>query len=226
MAGALPGCPGRSPVRALAAVVILYAALTTACSDRSGEKFAPMPWEIERLDSGRTRVLGIELGADSLADATKVLGSRYELAIFGRRDEVPTLEAYYKEVTLGGLSARIVLSLALPAPELDRLRQNSPEDRILAEGEGRRWTVAGDDLHLARSAQVAGISYVPMVQIDEETARKRFGEPDEVVSAVDGAQHWLYPDRGLDLALDPEGRELLQYVQPAEFERLRGPLGP
>ena len=43
----------------------------------------------------------------------------------------------------------------------------------------------------------------------------------------DGAQveHWLYPERGLAIALDAKGRELLQYVAPAEFERrLRAPL--
>jgi len=183
-----------------------------------------MPWNVEQLEGGMTRVLGIALGTDTLADASEVLGSRYELAMFGKREEVPTLEAYYKEVTLGGLSARIILSLELPVEDLERLRSNSPEDRVLAEGEERRWALASDDLRLAGSARVKSISYIPMVQIDEETARKRFGEPDEVVRAGNGAQHWLYPDLGLDLTLDSDGRELLQYVLPAEFQRLRDPL--
>jgi len=201
-----------------------FLALLASCSD-DGRSAGFMPWEIERLDNGTTRVFGIELGVDSLAEAAKVLGGRYDLALFGVREAVPTLEAYYKEITLGGLSARVVLILSLPESDLVHLRRNSPEDRVLAKGEERRWTIASEDLSGAKRARVVGISYIPFVQIDEDTARRRFGEPDEIVRVHDGKQHWLYSTKGLDLTLDPEGRELLQYVPPADFEQLRGPLG-
>lgn len=211
-------------VLARTAVAISFLVLHASCSD-GGRSAALMPWEIERLDSGSTRVFGVELGVDTLVEAAKMLGPRYELALFGRREEVPTLEAYYKEITLGGLSARVVLSLALTESDRERLRHNSLEDRVLAEGEERRWTIASEDLPVAKTARVVGISYIPLVQIDEDTARTRFGEPDEIVRVDDGTQHWLYAAKGLDLTLDPDGRELLQYVHPAHFERLRGPLG-
>jgi len=37
-------------------------------------------------------------------------------------------------------------------------------------------------------------------------------------------QHLLFPELGLDLLLDEKGKELLQYVDPTEFGKLRQPL--
>jgi len=39
-----------------------------------------------------------------------------------------------------------------------------------------------------------------------------------------GITHWLYPDRGLDIAVNPDGREVFQYVMPARFNELLEPL--
>ena len=36
--------------------------------------------------------------------------------------------------------------------------------------------------------------------------------------------HLLYPDKGLDVVVDSEGKELLQYVAPKDFALLREPL--
>jgi hypothetical protein len=37
-------------------------------------------------------------------------------------------------------------------------------------------------------------------------------------------EHFLYPAKGLDLILDRKGKEVLQYVAPRDFARLREPL--
>ena len=42
--------------------------------------------------------------------------------------------------------------------------------------------------------------------------------------ASEGAEHLLYPELGLDLILNPEGKEILQYVAPRDFRRLQAPL--
>ena len=36
--------------------------------------------------------------------------------------------------------------------------------------------------------------------------------------------HLLYPDKGLDVVVDGNGKELLQYVAPRDFAELREPL--
>jgi len=53
---------------------------------------------------------------------------------------------------------------------------------------------------------------------------QRFGQPAERVRTAENIEHLLYPDKGLDVVLDSDAKELLQYVAPREFARLREPL--
>jgi hypothetical protein len=54
---------------------------------------------------------------------------------------------------------------------------------------------------------------------------QRFGAPAERIRQGETLEHFLYPARGLDIVLDSKGKEVLQYVAPADFARLRAPLG-
>ena len=51
----------------------------------------------------------------------------------------------------------------------------------------------------------------------------RFGEPAEQIQAT-GVTHYLYPDKGLVVALHENSKEVIQYVHPARFEQLSQPL--
>jgi hypothetical protein len=54
---------------------------------------------------------------------------------------------------------------------------------------------------------------------------QRFGAPAERIRQGETLEHFLYPAQGLDIVLDSKGKEVLQYVAPADFARLRAPLG-
>ena len=53
---------------------------------------------------------------------------------------------------------------------------------------------------------------------------QRFGEPLRRIQEAGGISHWLYPDKGLDIAINPDGKEVLQYINPADFSRIIEPL--
>ena len=53
---------------------------------------------------------------------------------------------------------------------------------------------------------------------------QRFGPPAQRIRGNEHLEHWLYPALGLSLALDSQGKEVLQYVAPAQFGQLRDPL--
>jgi hypothetical protein len=59
-----------------------------------------------------------------------------------------------------------------------------------------------------------------------DRATERFGLSPERIANQDGTVHLLYPEQGVVVALDPQGRArpVLQYVAPSEFQRLRAPL--
>ena len=60
--------------------------------------------------------------------------------------------------------------------------------------------------------------------LDEATLIERFGTPGERLPVSSERVHLLYADKGLDIVVDAQGKELLQYVPPRDFARLREPL--
>ena len=71
---------------------------------------------------------------------------------------------------------------------------------------------------------VRAFSVIPTVNLDETTIIQRFGEPGERIVLSEKRTHLLYPKLGLDVMVDKGGKELLQYVAPQHFSRLREPL--
>ena len=70
-----------------------------------------------------------------------------------------------------------------------------------------------------------GLTYLPKTDLEPKVVGKRFGEPAEKIAEPGGrVEHWLYPDKGLDIVMDKQAKEVLQYVAPKDFARLRAPL--
>lgn len=71
---------------------------------------------------------------------------------------------------------------------------------------------------------ISAMTYMPFANLEEDIIVGRFGEPAEKIRSHEQAQHWLYPEKGLDLIINDVGKEILQYVPPGEFDRLVQPL--
>ncbi len=202
----------------------LVAIFIQACN---GEHVQPeediYPWQITVQTDGKIRVFGITLNQSTLHDAMAVLGSNYELGLFESDDQPLALEAYFSEVTLGGISGKFILTLKVSQPELTALRDQAVKRKMLESG-ARRYTVTHADKMRLVQKTITSLAYIPYINLDEEVIKQRFGEPAERITVDQERQHLLFPAKGLDLLLDQEGKELLQYVAPVEFDKLRRPL--
>jgi hypothetical protein len=97
--------------------------------------------------------------------------------------------------------------------------------RTPVDGDAMRYTLTADDLAVALRAPLVGVTFIPVAQLDAETLRARFGDPAERLASGERLVQWMYPRQGLAVVLDSQGREVLQYVAPTDFEkRLRAPL--
>ncbi|MEJ6000263.1 hypothetical protein [Paucibacter soli] len=181
-----------------------------------------LPWQVQALPDGSSRVFGLALGSGRLADARARWSDSFELALLVDGSDAATLEAYVENAQLGFVSGRLIFSAQLPAAQMQGLRARASKIEPLASG-AHRYTLAAQDLALADQAVLLGISLIPSLQLDAALVTQRFGAPAERLT-LQGLEHWLYPAQGLAISLDPKGRELLQYVAPAEFARLREPL--
>ncbi len=205
-------------------VLCLMLLLISACDKANNQPSEDIyPWQIILLSDGKTRVFGITLSESTLNDAVTILGRNYKLGLFETADQPLSLEIYFNEVTLGGLSGKFVLTLEATQEELKILRQQAIKREVLESG-ARRYTLRAETNDALTQKRITSLSYIPYINLDEEIIRKRFGEPTERVVIDQKRQHLLYPEFGLDLLLDEEGKELLQYVDPAEIEQLRQPL--
>lgn len=186
-----------------------------------------MPWQIELPGAGQSRVFGLTLGgaaASTLADARHLSVEAPRLALLAPPDAPLALEAYFETVSIGPLTGKLVLSIAVTSDVLEAMRAKAAKTDHLETGI-RQFTLNDSDRQRAERMPLAAIAFIPSAGLDEAVILQRFGTPAERIRQGETLEHFLYPDKGLDLVLDSKGKEVLQYVAPAEFARLRAPLG-
>lgn len=181
------------------------------------------PWSIT-AHGDSVSAFGLQLPGSTLADAERRWGEGLQIAVMAETGQPGALEGYVERFEAGGIAGRLLLTTALDDAELLRLQQTAAE-REPAGGTLWRYPLRASERQALGATPLAGLSFIPAANLDAQTLRQRFGEPDEVIAPGGRLEHWLYPARGLAIAVDAEGREVLQVVAPADFERrLRAPL--
>lgn len=209
-------------------VLILIVAVLTVLpflpgnSHRSGP-IKDLPWQIQLLPDGGSRVFGLTLDRSTLADARQHFGDDMELAVIAGHGEKGSLEAYYNKVTAGVLTGKMVLVTSVDAATLAQLKRNAAKTEVMDTG-AMKYVISNEDRPRAYDAPITSITFIPSTDLDEKIAEKRFGTPASRISGGKYSVHLLYPDKGVDLILNNEGKDILQYVAPRNFDRLRKPL--
>ncbi len=180
------------------------------------EPLTGLPWQIDRLPDGATRVFGITLGQTTLRAAIDQLGDDMDLAIIASPHETGTLEAYYSHYSAGPITGSLILVMDIAPDVLLDMRERGGQ-----HGGTRRFHLHPDDLPSAFSAPVKVITFLPSFDLDEAIAQARFGAPATVVQVTPQQQHLLYPELGLDLVLNTDGKDVLQYLLPRDFSAHR-----
>lgn len=209
------------------AIVIALLALPLLFMPAGGkDKALPqdsLPWQIERLPDGTTRVFGLVPGRSTLADARSRLGNDAQVALIVAPGESGSLEVYYDRISAGPVTGKMVLSLvSTPEGRAGMIARARKAEYM--ESATRRIELSDEDRARAEGAVISAIVFIPAARLDEQIVLERFGLPAERIRSEENREHFLYPDKGLELQLDASGKEVLQYVAPADFSRLRDPL--
>jgi len=188
------------------------------------QKAVNLPWQVEITQDGASSVFGMTLGKTTLAEAEKELAEPAEVSLFVPAEGQKVIEAYFDSVDISGLRARIVIVMQVSQEEIEAMFNRGA--RVANMGGGRRKvTLSDQDMEYLHQMPIGSLTYIPRVNLDAELVSARFGKPAERIAEPNGkVVHWLYPDKGLDIALDAEGKEVLQYVRPADFALIREPL--
>jgi hypothetical protein len=217
-------------MKTLLAVVLLLLVVVVAVPMISGtdgehtdKPIEGLPWQIESLPDGRSRVFGLTLATSTFDDAGGRLGADMKVAVVAAPGEPGLVEAYYEQIAIGPLTGKMILTAAVDPQTVERWSARAAKVEYM-ESSTRKYTLNAEDLALAQRAPIAAIAFIPTAQLDAETAIQRFGPPAERIRTSEHIEHLLYPAKGLSLTVDGKGRELLQYVAPRQFARLREPL--
>ncbi len=185
---------------------------------------AKLPWKIEQTTSGNIKVFDITLGVTTIDEAVNHLETGTEISMYISKEGVQRVEAYFNNVELHGLGAKVVATADLTTAERKAMYERGV--RINQQDSGIR-KVELDPADIARTYQatVTSLTYIPFINLKDELVLKRFGEPTQRIKQRNSdVVHWLYPELGLSIAMSPSEKEVLQYISPARFSELSGPL--
>jgi hypothetical protein len=206
---------------------ILVLALGLLVSWFTADKILPVsdfPWKIENTDDGSIEVLHIHIGATTLGEFIQRHKAAPQISIFVPASGDSVVEAYFDWMMISEFKAKVILKLNVDQPTLQAMYNRGARISAL-EGGTRKVELSTDDITRMNTAVVSGVTYIPYMNLDVDLALNRFGEPEQKIKDQNtGAEHWMYPSLGLDMALSAENKEILQYVNPKDFNKLVAPL--
>ncbi len=185
-----------------------------------------LPWRAALDPAGRTQVFGFTLGETPLAEVRRVFEEDGTLSLFHNpgRPEPFAVEAYFAQIYLQSLRADFVVTLDLDQATLGQMYDRGLRISQLESG-AKKVKLDPRDAETLAARPVRAIAYLPQARLPEPILERRFGKPEERrTEPKTGIVHWLYPGRGMDIARDPKGKIVIQYVNPADFDALVSPL--
>lgn len=176
---------------------------------------AEKPWEITVMPDGNSRVLGIHLGHTNYKKAQQQLGVFGKTALFVDPDGSRSVEAYFDSINLAGLSAKLVMNLAVDEDRLQAMQARTEEGEYKPSG-AYQYQLSEQDRRFLLGAPVIGLTYIPSVRLDREMVESRFGQParsEQSERDENGrfTETWFYPDIGLSVLFQNEQKTLLVY---------------
>jgi hypothetical protein len=206
---------------ALAALPL--ALLLTACgtAEPPAEATHNLPWQVEILPGGQSRVFGIVPGQTTLLEAKRILDKKGDVNLFKSADGTLSVELFYGKTRLGFLDAYLIAEAQGSQEQLQSMLERASKPQAQPSG-AWRYDLAVEDIRALQDWPIRSLTYIPAaVQFDAAFLEKHFGVPTERRPIDEGREYWLYPDKGLVVMLADKEREILQYVAPADFGRLK-----
>ncbi len=214
----------------LAFAVFAFIGIMLLLPDENIEDQTPrLPWQVEQDGQSRTRVFGFTLGETTLGEIRRLFREEGEINLFARLDPdhqavAYAVEAYFDQIYLNRIRGDFVIGIQADAATLGPMYERGLRISQLGSG-AKKVKLDPADIATLETLPISAITYLPWKSLDAEIVTKRFGTPAEQrLEPETGVTHWLYPDKGMDLAMDKKGGVVIQYVNKDAFAGLIAPL--
>jgi hypothetical protein len=214
----------------LAFAVFAFIGIMLLLPDENIEDQTPrLPWQVEQDGQGRTQVFGFTLGETTLGEIRRLFQEEGEINLFARLDPDHqaigySVEAYFDQIYLNRIRGDFVIGIQADPGTLGPMYERGLRISQLGSG-AKKVKLDPADIATLETLPISTITYLPWKSLDAEIVAKRFGTPAEQrLEPETGVTHWLYPDKGMDLAMDKKGGVVIQYVNRDAFADLIAPL--
>lgn len=199
---------------ALMGFIGIWLFLSIIPDERAGLRL--YPWDVGRDAAGHTRVFDLSLGDSTLADARAVLNEEGKVNLFANPDGSQAVEVYFDNIYLSNIRADWILTLDLEPSQLAAMYDRGL--RISKTGSGsRKVKMEPSDVESLADARIRTLTYLPWKSLEPRDIEGNFGAPAEQRTEQSGVVHWLYPDKGMDIARDGDGGVVIQYLNPDDY---------
>ena len=214
----------------LAFAVFAFIGIMLLLPDENIEDQTPrLPWQVEQDGQGRTQVFGFTLGETTLGEIRRLFQEEGEINLFARLDPDHqatgyVVEAYFDQIYLNRIRGDFVIGIQADPATLGPMYERGLRISQLGSG-AKKVKLDPADIATLETLPISTITYLPWKSLDAEIVAKRFGTPAEQrLEPETGVTHWLYPDKGMDLAMDKKGGVVIQYVHRDAFADVIAPL--
>jgi hypothetical protein len=169
-----------------------------------------MPWQSYVNDQGKTVVFDLTMDESSLAESMRLFGTEVEASLFEDKDQKQTLEIFFSNTKIGGISARVILNLALNNQQFDGLSNNIKETEVMPTGNKKTiFNQAGESSMFGLT--ISALTFIPSADLSADTLLGLFKKPARVDLVEPGVEYWYYPSKGLRIIVDAKRKEILEF---------------
>ncbi|MBT4122852.1 MAG: hypothetical protein HOE35_02855 [Candidatus Ruthia sp.] len=169
-----------------------------------------MPWQSYINDQGKTVVFDLTMGESTLAESMRLFGTEVKASLFEDKDKKQNLEVFFSSTKVGGISAKVILNLALSNDQFDYLNSNIKENEVMPTGNKKiSFNKAGEASMFA--LPIESLTFIPSADLSSDTITGLFKQPESVNLVEPGVEYWHYPGKGLRIIVDQENKEILEF---------------
>ena len=191
---------------------ILLALFVTIQPERESLNQSSLPWNAQFDEQGQLHALGIILKQTTLREAMDIYGKDVEIRMFTDREgNHKKAEAYFPAMYIGSIKAAAAVNLQVSNEELEIVYNRGAKISPITSG-GREVKLSSEDNLNFLDKKIESITLIPRKNLDKRAIEMRFGEPDAKTTDQDGLERFYYNKLGLEMIIDPDGPEALQYM--------------
>lgn len=179
-----------------------------------------LPWQIEQVDDGSTRVFGLDIGRLTLQELMMSLHKLSELSVFEDKDQQLVLEAYFGKTTLGVFEAKLIAEMDATQEQLRPFIALNEDKEGTPSGRWKYDVFDAEHIRQSNTMRVWKLIYVPVANYEPAVIEKYFGKPASKESISDEFHYWYYPDKNMAVLENTKGKETFYYVAKQDYQRL------